>query len=99
MSDKKIIYGFHSITSRIRLDASSVKDVYLDESRNDARMGDLLKLIKENDISFHLSSKDRLDGMIPSAKHQGVIAKIYESKQKYVTIEEVLEEIKRKQPL
>mgnify|MGYP000022330263 FL=1 len=99
MSNKKIIYGFHSITSRIRLDASSVKDVYLDESRNDARMADLLKLIKENDIAFHLSSKDRLDGMIPSSKHQGVIANIFESKQKYVTIEDVLEEVTSEPPL
>ena len=37
MSEKKIIYGFHSITSRIRLDVNSVKDIYLDEARNDAR--------------------------------------------------------------
>ena len=66
MSEKKIIYGFHSITSRIRLDVNSVKEIYLDESRNDARMNDLLKLIKLHNINFHLSSKNRLDGMIPT---------------------------------
>ena len=76
MSEKKIIYGFHSITSRIRLDVNSVKEIYLDESRNDARMNDLLKLIKLHNINYHLSSKNRLDGMIPNSKHQGVIANI-----------------------
>ena len=51
MSEKKIIYGFHSITSRIRLDVNSVKEIYLDESRNDARMNDLLELIKLRNIN------------------------------------------------
>ena len=92
MSEKKIIYGFHSITSRIRLDVNSVKDIYLDEARNDARMADLMKLIKLHDINFHLSSKNRLDGMIPNSKHQGVIASIMEVKQKYITVEDILEE-------
>ena len=92
MSEKKIIYGFHSITSRIRLDVNSVKEIYLDESRNDARMNDLLKLIKLHNINYHLSSKNRLDGMIPNSKHQGVIANIIENKQKYITVEDIVEE-------
>ena len=92
MSENKIICGFHSITSRIRLDVNSVKDIYLDEARNDARMADLMKLIKLHDINFHLSSKNRLDGMIPNSKHQGVIASIMEVKQKYITVEDILEE-------
>tara|TARA_B100000035_G_scaffold57827_1_gene46058 strand:- start:31829 stop:32575 length:747 start_codon:yes stop_codon:yes gene_type:complete len=92
VSEKKIIYGFHSITSRIRLDVNSVKEIYLDESRNDARMNDLLKLIKLHNINYHLSSKNRLDGMIPNSKHQGVIANIIENKQKYITVEDIVEE-------
>ncbi len=69
-----------------------MKDIYLDEARNDARMADLMKLIKLHDINFHLSSKNRLDGMIPNSKHQGVIASIMEVKQKYITVEDILEE-------
>ena len=92
MSEKKIIYGFHSITSRIRLDVNSVKEIYLDESRNDARMNDLLKLIKLHNINYHLSSKSRLDGIIPNSKHQGVIANIIENKQKYIAVEDIVEE-------
>ena len=82
MSVKKIIYGFHSITSRIRLDSNSIKEIYLDESRNDARMSDLVRLIKANNINYHLSTKERLDGLISNSKHQGVIANIVENKQK-----------------
>ncbi len=92
MSVKKIIYGFHSITSRIRLDSNSIKEIYLDESRNDARMSDLIKLIKANNINYHLSTKERLDGLISNSKHQGVIANIVENKQRYITVEDIVEE-------
>jgi len=89
--DNKIIYGFHSITSRIRLDASSIKKIYLDEMRNDGRVMDLMKLIKENGIKYHLSNKDRLDGMATKIKHQGVVALVIEQKEKYQTIEDIIE--------
>ena len=92
MSVKKIIYGFHSITSRIRLDSNSIKEIYLDESRNDARMSDLVRLIKANNINYHLSTKERLDGLISNSKHQGVIANIVENKQRYITVEDIVEE-------
>ena len=63
MSEKKIIYGFHSITSRIRLDVNSVKEIYLDESRNDARMNDLLKLISSKDVDIVIAAISGSDGL------------------------------------
>ena len=97
--DNKIIYGFHSITSRIRLDASSIKEIYLDEMRSDGRVMDLMKLIKENGIKHHLSSKDRLDGMATKFKHQGVIALVIDRKEKYQTIEDIIESDLKEPPL
>jgi len=92
MSTEKKIYGFHSITSHIRLDPLSVKEVFIDEARTDGRVGDLTKLIKTNEIKFHLSTKDRLDGMVSNKKHQGVVAIIRASQNSYVTIEDIIEE-------
>ena len=43
MSDSRIIYGFHAVTSRLRQDAGGVSEIYLDASRNDARARDLAK--------------------------------------------------------
>ena len=97
--DNKIIYGFHSITSHIRLDASSVQEIYLDEMRNDGRVMDLIKLIKENGIKYHLSNKGRLDGMAIKFKHQGVVALIIERKEKYQTIEDIIESDLKEPPL
>lgn len=92
MNTEKKIYGFHSITSHIRLDPLSVKEVFIDEARTDGRVGDLTKLIKTNEIKFYLSTKDRLDGMVSNKKHQGVVAIIRASQNSYVTIEDIIEE-------
>ena len=97
--DNKIIYGFHATTSLIRLDASSIKEIYLDEMRNDGRVMDLIKLIKENGIKYHLSNKDRLDGMATKFKHQGVVALVIERKEKYQTIEDIIEGDLKEPPL
>tara|TARA_B110000208_G_C11709251_1_gene408692 strand:+ start:465 stop:1202 length:738 start_codon:yes stop_codon:yes gene_type:complete len=91
MSEERIIYGFHSITSLIRIDPLSIKEIFIDEYRTDGRVSDLMKLIEIHKIKYHLSNKDRLDGFVASQKHQGVVAKIYEVKDKYVTIEDIVE--------
>ena len=91
MSAEKIIYGFHSITSHIRIDPLSIKEIFIDELRTDGRVNDLMKLIETHQIKYYLSSKDRLDGFVSNQKHQGVIAKIREVKNKHVTIEDIIE--------
>ena len=42
----KIIFGFHAVTSRLRYEASSVEEIYVDSERTDRRMQDLLKVAK-----------------------------------------------------
>jgi len=91
MSSEKIIYGFHSITSLIRMDPLSIKEIFIDEFRTDGRMNDLMKLIEVHQIKYHLANKERLDGFVSSQKHQGVVAKIHEIKNKYITIEDIVE--------
>ena len=88
---KRQIYGFHSITSHIRIDPLSIKEIFIDEFRTDGRVNDLMKLIDMHQIKYHLSNKDRLDGFISNQKHQGVVAIIRDVKNKYVTIEDIVE--------
>jgi 23S rRNA (guanosine2251-2'-O)-methyltransferase len=91
MSTEQIIYGFHSITSHIRIDPLSIKEIFIDEFRTDGRVNDLMKLIDMHQIKYHLSNKVRLDGFISNQKHQGVVAIIRDVKNKYVTIEDIVE--------
>lgn len=76
MSDTRIIYGFHAVTSRLRQSAASVKELYLDSSREDRRAQDLLKAAETAGARVMRVDEKRLDGMTHSARHQGVAARI-----------------------
>ena len=66
-------------------------NIYLDDSRKDGRMHELISLLQEQNISYHLFNKERLDELIPKAKHQGAIAEISQQHMKYVTLEDLVE--------
>jgi 23S rRNA (guanosine2251-2'-O)-methyltransferase len=76
MSDSRLIYGFHAVTSRLRQNAPSVREVYIDRSRNDARARELVRLAEERKAHVMLVDGERLDGMTHHARHQGVAARV-----------------------
>jgi 23S rRNA (guanosine2251-2'-O)-methyltransferase len=71
-----LIYGFHAITSRLRNHASSIEEVYVDATRQDPRMRDLLETAKQQNVRVIPIDARRLDGMAGGARHQGVAAKV-----------------------
>lgn len=76
MSDSRIIYGFHAVTSRLRQDAAGISEIFLDASRNDARARDLGKLAGERNVRIIAADARRLDGLTGNARHQGVAARV-----------------------
>jgi 23S rRNA (guanosine2251-2'-O)-methyltransferase len=76
MAETRIIYGFHAVTSRLRQSALSVKELYLDSSREDRRSLDLLQAAEERGTRVMRVDEKRLDGMTHNARHQGVAARI-----------------------
>ena len=38
MKSERVLYGFHAVTALLRRDAASVREVYVDQTRRDARM-------------------------------------------------------------
>jgi len=97
--NKKLVFGFHSVLSIIRSNISSISEIYLDQDRNDGRMHDLIRIIKEKNIEFHLYQKSRLDQILPGANHQGVICKISQRAEKYFTLEDVVEKDYKYEPI
>ncbi|MBC3932741.1 MAG: 23S rRNA (guanosine(2251)-2'-O)-methyltransferase RlmB [Undibacterium curvum] len=71
----KMIFGFHAVTSRIRHEASSVEEVYVDAERHDRRMNDLLQSVKAAGIRIIHADDQRLSNMVGTRRHQGVVAK------------------------
>lgn len=76
MSEAKIIWGFHAITSRLRQKAAGVREVYIDASRDDRRARDLAQTAQSHGVRVIMSDSARLDGMTGHARHQGVAARV-----------------------
>jgi len=71
----KMIFGFHAVTSRIRHEASSVEEIYVDSGRSDRRMQELLHAAKSSGIRIIPADDQRLSNIVGTRRHQGVVAK------------------------
>ncbi|MEN3372456.1 23S rRNA (guanosine(2251)-2'-O)-methyltransferase RlmB [Dechloromonas sp. ZS-1] len=86
----RLIYGFHAVTAKLRHDPESLKEIYIDATRQDARARDLIKHAELQDVRIILADGKRLDGMSPGARHQGVIARV-EGGRKIAHLDDVLD--------
>jgi 23S rRNA (guanosine2251-2'-O)-methyltransferase len=71
----KMIFGFHAVMARIRHDASSIEEIYIDAERHDARMKDLVRAAKEANVRMIHADDARLNAIVGTRRHQGVVAK------------------------
>jgi 23S rRNA (guanosine2251-2'-O)-methyltransferase len=71
----KMLFGFHAVTARLRHDASSVEELYIDAGRHDRRMQELLRAAEAAKVRIIPVDDQRLDGMVGTRRHQGVVAK------------------------
>ena len=71
----KLLFGFHAVTSRLRHDASSVEEIYVDAQRHDRRMQDLIRAAQEAKVRIIHADDQRLSSMSGTHRHQGVVAK------------------------
>ncbi len=71
----KMIFGFHAVTSRLRHEASSVEEIYIDSGRSDRRMQDLVQAAKAAGVRVIPADDQRLSNIVGTRRHQGVVAK------------------------
>lgn len=86
----RLIYGFHAVTSKLRHDPESVKEIFIDATRQDARARDLLKHAELQGVKIVLADAKRLDGFAAGGRHQGVVARI-EGGRKLAHLDDVLD--------
>jgi len=89
----KVLTGFHAVTSRLRQKPGTVREIYVDAERRDARAKDLRELAARLDVRVIAVDAKRLDGMAAGVRHQGVVAQA-EPLDMPKFIEDVLEELK-----
>ena len=71
----KFIFGFHAVTARLRHEASSVEEIYVDTGRQDRRMLELISAAKGAGVRVIPVDELRLANMVGTRRHQGVVAK------------------------
>ena len=71
----KMIFGFHAVTARLRQEAASVEEIYVDTDRHDGRMKDLLYAAKGANVRIIQADDARLSAIVGTRRHQGVVAK------------------------
>jgi len=73
---KKIIFGFHAVTVRLKTSPQSVVEVHVDSTRRDQRMRQFIERAKESGVRLVDSDDDRLHKLCGTHRHQGVVARV-----------------------
>jgi len=73
-ANKMTLHGFHAVLARLKRQAHSIEMIYVDESRQDPRMRDLLDLSKRLGVKLHPVDGQRIERLAPGRRHQGVVA-------------------------
>lgn len=74
MAQDSLVFGFHTVTARLRHSPDSVREVLIDERRHDPRLKRLLELAAGCGVKVQTVPQKRLDGLVRDARHQGVVA-------------------------
>lgn len=68
--------GFHAVTGELRRAASNIKQIYLERTRDDGRIRNLVQLAQSRDVRLVYVERSRLEGMAGGVRHQGVAAEL-----------------------
>ena len=77
----RFIYGFHAVIAKLRHSAADVREIFIDQTRQDARARDLIKLAQVHGVHLIPSEPARIAAMAgagdgKNARHQGVVARV-----------------------
>lgn len=88
----RLIYGFHAVLGKLRRDPEAVFELYLSSQRQDIRARDVLQLADSQGVRLILTESERLDGMVGTRRHQGVIARV-DARHRELKLADVLESL------
>lgn len=86
----RMIYGFHAVLGRLRRDPEGVFEVYLSSQRQDMRTREVVKLVESQGLRLIQAEGERLDKMVGTRRHQGVVARI-DGRQRELKLADILE--------
>ena len=94
MKEPRVVFGFHAVLARLRADPRSVLEIFLDETRQDARAKDLAAVAERSGVRLMRVPTKRLDGFYGGGRHQGVVARI-EIRKVAESLDEILDGVEK----
>lgn len=92
--EPRVVFGFHAVLARLRADPKAVIEIFLDETRNDARGKDLVAAAERAGVHLMRVPTKRLDGFYGGGRHQGVVARV-EVKSAGASLDEILDKVEK----
>ncbi len=89
---QQVLAGFHAVVARVRHAASSVREVYVDETRRDKRMLSFIDQMQQAGLKVIPVQADRLNGLAKGTRHQGVVA-LADEQELAVDVNELLDDL------
>ena len=80
MRKHDVMYGIHALESLLKQSPERVLELWLLQSRDDERLGKIIKLANTYGVSIQRSSRKVLDDKAQSHQHQGVVARVKAAK-------------------
>jgi len=94
MKEPRVVFGFHAVLARLRADPKSVLEIFLDETRHDARGKDLIAVAERAGVHVMRVPTKRLDGFYGGGRHQGVVARV-QMKNLAQDLDELLDQVEK----
>ena len=92
--EPRVVFGFHAVLARLRADPKAVLEIFVDETRQDARAKDLVAIAERTGVHLMRVPTKRLDGFYGGGRHQGVVARV-EVKRASDSLDEILEAVEK----
>lgn len=74
MSNQHHIFGLHAVTSLLKANPDSIKELFVDKKRQDKRMQDLVEQARQSGVRITMNQREELDRRVSSGNHQGIVA-------------------------
>ena len=68
--EPRVVFGFHAVLARLRADPRSVLELFVDETRHDARIKDVATVAERAGVKVMKVPTKRLDGFYGGGRHQ-----------------------------
>ena len=86
----RTLHGFHAVTARMRQQPDSIRALYVDKARADARAREVASRAGAAGIAVHPVEGARLDALAGHGRHQGVVAEVDDTRP-HITLDDVLD--------